>query len=74
MAGGLLKKSQVFSDWPGLNKNKLFENRDLFSTIDARGIYASAISSVLDLEFEQIKKNVFWNSDIPNFTEKLFKV
>ena len=71
MAGGLLKKSQVLTDWPGLNK--LFEHRDLQSTIDARGIYASAMSAVLDLEFEQIKKNVFWNSDISNFSEQLFK-
>ena len=71
MAGGLLKKSQVLTDWPGLNK--LFESRDLQSTIDARGIYASAMSAVLDLEFEQIKKNVFWNSDISNFSEQLFK-
>ena len=29
--------------------------------------------AVLDLEFEQIKKNVFWNSDISNFSEQLFK-
>ena len=74
MAGGLLKKSQVLSDWPGLNKNKLFEQRDLLSTIDSRGIYASAMSTVLNLEFEEIRRNVFWNSEIPNFTEKLFKI
>ena len=29
MAGGLLKKSQVFTDWPGLKKGDLFQGRDL---------------------------------------------
>ena len=40
---GLLKKSQVFTDWPGLKKGDLFQGRDLHSTIDSRSIYASAI-------------------------------
>ena len=29
MAGGLLKKSQVYTDWPGLKKKELFDGRDL---------------------------------------------
>tara|TARA_B100000787_G_scaffold48691_1_gene35020 strand:- start:489 stop:1634 length:1146 start_codon:yes stop_codon:yes gene_type:complete len=74
MAGGLLKKSQVYSDWPGLKKNQLFENRDLLSTLDSRGVYASAMASVFDLEFDQIKNNVFWGESIPNLSEDLFKV
>jgi uncharacterized protein (DUF1501 family) len=73
MAGGILKKSQVFSDWPGLKSKDLFEGRDLMSTIDSRSIYASAMSSVFDIEFEQIKRNVFWNDPLVNFSEKLFK-
>jgi homotetrameric cytidine deaminase len=44
MAGGLLKKSQVYTDWPGLKKKNLFEGRDLNSTIDARAVYNSAMS------------------------------
>ena len=46
MAGGLLKKSQVYTDWPGLKRKELFEGRDLNSTIDARSVYASAMSTV----------------------------
>ena len=46
MAGGLIKKSQVHTDWPGLKRKELFEGRDLNSTIDARSVYASAMSSV----------------------------
>ena len=29
MGGGLLKKSQVYTDWPGIKKTNLFEGRDL---------------------------------------------
>ena len=73
MAGGLLKKSQVFTDWPGLKKNSLFEGRDLNSTIDARSIYASAMSSVFDTDFEKIKREVFWEQNIKHYSENLFK-
>ena len=41
MAGGLLKKSQVYTDWPGIIKKELFEGRDLNSTIDSRAVYNS---------------------------------
>ena len=73
MAGGLLKKSQVYSDWPGLKQNNLFEGRDLQSTIDARSVYASAMSTVFDLDFELIKREVFWNADVKDLSNKLFR-
>ena len=47
MAGGLLKKAQVHTDWPGLKRKELFEGRDLNSTIDARSVYASAMSTAV---------------------------
>ncbi len=74
LAGGLVKKAQVHSDWPGLKKRELFEGRDLNSTIDARSIYASAMSIVFDLEFERIRKEVFWGEKLQNLSDKLFKV
>ncbi len=73
MAGGLLKKAQVYSDWPGLKKKELFEKRDLNSTIDARSIYASAMSSVFDLDFNLIRDEVFWGEKLENLSDKLFK-
>ena len=48
--------------------------RDSNSTIDARSIYASAMSSVFDTDFEKIKRDVFWDQDIKNYSEKLFKI
>ena len=73
MAGGLLKKSQVYTDWPGLNKKELFEKRDLNSTIDARSIYASAMSTVFDVDFKLVKDKVFWGENLQNLSDKLFK-
>ena len=74
MAGGLLKKSQVYTDWPGLKRKELFEGRDLNSTIDARSVYASAMSTVFDIDFNRIQKEVFWGEKLVNLSDKLFKM
>ena len=72
LAGGLVKKAQVHTDWPGLRKKDLFEGRDLNSTIDARSVYASAMSTVFDADFKLIQKEVFWGEKLQNFSDKLF--
>ena len=74
LAGGLVKKAQVHTDWPGLKKKELFEGRDLNSTIDSRAIYASAMSTVFDIDFKKITKEVFWGENLPNLSDKLFKI
>ena len=73
MAGGLLKKSQVHTDWPGLKRKEMYEGRDLNATIDARSVYASAMSTVFDLDFKRIQKEVFWGEELQNLSDKLFK-
>jgi uncharacterized protein (DUF1501 family) len=73
MAGGLLKKSQVYTDWPGLKRKELYDGRDLNATIDARSVYASAMSTVFDLDFKRIQKDVFWNEELQDLSSKLFK-
>ena len=73
LAGGLVKKAQVHTDWPGLRKKDLFEGRDLNSTIDARSVYASAMSTVFDVDFKLMQKEVFWGEDLQNLSDKLFK-
>jgi len=74
MAGGLIKTAQVYTDWPGLKKSNLFEGRDLNSTIDSRSIYCSALSTCFDLDFELVKRKVFWNEKLDDYSSKLFKV
>ena len=73
LAGGLVKKSQVHTDWPGLKRKELFEGRDLNATIDARSVYASAMSTVFDLDFSRIEKEVFFGDKLQNLSDKLFK-
>ena len=51
----------------------MYEGRDLNATIDARSVYASAMSTVFDLDFKRIKKDVFWGEDLQNLSDKLFK-
>ena len=73
MAGGLVRKAQIHTDWPGLKRKELFEGRDLNSTIDSRAIYASAMSTVFDVDFKKITKEVFWGENLQNLSDKLFK-
>ena len=73
MAGGLLKKSQVYTDWPGLKSKELYQGRDLNATTDARSVYASAMSTVFDLDFKRIQKEVFWGEGLQNLSDKLFR-
>ena len=74
MMGGLIKKAQVFSDWPGLKRRNMFEGQDLQATIDARSIYCSAMAMVFDTDFEKLKRQVFWNDPLLNLQDKLFSV
>ncbi|MDA9170732.1 DUF1501 domain-containing protein [Alphaproteobacteria bacterium] len=74
MAGGLIKSSQVYTDWPGLKKSNLFEGRDLKSTIDARSVYCSAMAVCFDIDFQFLKRKVFGNEPLENLTSKLFKI
>ena len=69
----MVKKAQVHTDWPGLKKNELFEGRDLNSTIDARSVYASAMSTVFDVDFKKIKEEVFWGENLQNLSDKLLR-
>ena len=73
VGGGLIKKNQVHTDWPGLKGKELFQGRDLNSTIDSRSVYASAMSTVFDIDFKTIKDKVFWGEDLQNLSDKLFK-
>ena len=74
MMGGLIKKAQVFSDWPGLKRKNMFEGQDLQATIDARSIYCSAMAIAFDTDFEKLKRQVFWNDPLINLQDRLFSV
>ena len=73
MAGGLLKKAQVHTDWPGLKKKDLYEGRDLLSTLDARAVYLSAMSICFNTDIEMLRREVFWGENLPDLSTSLFK-
>ena len=66
-------KSEYLLKTSLIKKKDLFEGRDLNSTMDARSIYASAMSTVFDLDFKRIQKDVFFGDKLQNLSDKLFK-
>ena len=74
MAGVLLKKAQMHADWHGLETKGLFDGRDLNATIDARAVYCSAMAACFDVDFDYLRKRVFWGAALLDLTETLFKV
>lgn len=52
--GGRLKKSGTVADWPGLRGKDLYEGRDLKATLDARALYAAALTATLGIDPDRI--------------------
>ena len=73
MAGGLVKKPQIYSDWPGLKKKDLFEGQDLMATIDARSVYCSAMASCFQVDFDYLRRQAFFGDPLTDLTDQLFK-
>jgi uncharacterized protein (DUF1501 family) len=74
MAGGLVRKAEIHADWPGLRSRDLFESQDLNATVDARSIYCAAMSACFDVDFNYMKKHAFWDEDLTDVTDRLFRV
>ena len=74
MMGGLIKKAQIYSDWPGLKRQNLFEGQDLNATTDARSIYCSAMAMAFETDFEKLNRKVFWNDKLNNLQDNLFNI
>jgi uncharacterized protein (DUF1501 family) len=60
--GPLVARSAVFSDWPGLGDQALFEGRDLKATLDTRAVLKAALAGTFDLTTAQTDR-VFPGSD-----------
>jgi uncharacterized protein (DUF1501 family) len=59
LAGGALKGGRVIADWPGLKPADLFENRDLKSTIDVRGVLKGLLKDHLRADDRALAADVF---------------
>ena len=72
LAGGLLPSSRILGDWPGLNKEALYEGRDLAATIDVRAAYASVMGHVFDRDHQSMCRDAFYGANLPNLTKAIF--
>jgi uncharacterized protein (DUF1501 family) len=72
LAGGLLKKSSVIANWPGLGNKDLFEGRDLMSTLDYRAVCAAAIEAAFGLPHDQISEQIFGERKLAHIHQLLF--
>ena len=74
MAGGLVKRPQIYTDWPGLKRKDLFEGQDLMATIDARSVYCSAMASCFQVDFDYLRNQAFFGDALMDLTDNLFQI
>ena len=72
LAGGLIKKSSVISNWPGLSNKVLYERRDLYSTIDYRSVCAACIEAAFDLDHSLISETIFQEKKMSRIYRHIF--
>jgi uncharacterized protein (DUF1501 family) len=68
----MINKSKIITQWPGLSKRELFEERDLMSTIDYRSVCAACIEKALGLDHDVIADKVFFNPKLPRVFDYIF--
>ncbi len=57
--GGEVSGGRVIADWPGLNQNNLYENRDLKPTTNLDMLIASLVSASFSLDNKLVVKTLF---------------
>jgi len=72
LAGGLINKSRIISEWPGLGSADLFEDRDLYASIDYRSVCAACIERALGLDHDLITQKVFLTSKLKRTYDYIF--
>ncbi|MEK9570588.1 MAG: DUF1501 domain-containing protein [Paracoccaceae bacterium] len=72
LAGGTLRGSNVLSDWPGLEKQSLFDGRDLKATIDFRSVLSACLEKSFGIGHEEIAHIAFGNQKLERITSQIF--
>jgi uncharacterized protein (DUF1501 family) len=62
VAGGTVRGGRVISDWPGLGRRALHEERDLKPTLDLRALFKAALAAQLGLGEAALETEVFPDS------------
>ena len=59
LLGGAVDGGRVVTDWPGLDRSRLYQDRDLAPTTDMRALFAAALIDHLGLPASDVAKRVF---------------
>lgn len=62
LLGGAVKGGRVLADWPGLKDSQLFEDRDLYPSLDLRGVLKGALRDHLGIAVADLSTKVFPDS------------
>jgi len=62
MLGGAVNGGKVMADWPGLADRDLYEGRDLYPTMDLRGLFKGVLNEHLLLPENFLEREVFPDS------------
>jgi uncharacterized protein (DUF1501 family) len=60
--GGALKPGGIVGDWPGLDQNALFENRDTAPTLDTRALFKGVLAEHMGVDRALLETKVFPDS------------
>jgi uncharacterized protein (DUF1501 family) len=60
--GGAIRRGGVIGDWPTLARNRLFENRDVYPTLDMRGLFKGVLRDHLGIDRAALDRVVFPDS------------
>ncbi|KIL97460.1 hypothetical protein CCC_00521 [Paramagnetospirillum magnetotacticum MS-1] len=62
LAGGAVAGGKVFTDWPGLDKARLYQSRDLLPTLDSRAVFKAILRDHLGVTPKVLDGAVFPDS------------
>ena len=62
LVGGAVRGGRVVTDWPGLQRTALLDNRDLKPTLDLRSVFKGVLDEHLHVDASTLAKRVFPDS------------
>jgi len=63
LMGGAIEGGRVLTDWPGLDRSRLYQGRDLSPTMDLRALAKGVLGDHLGLQSDALARVVFPGSD-----------
>jgi uncharacterized protein (DUF1501 family) len=62
LLGGAVRGGQMITDWPGLSRTALLDNRDLRPTLDLRSVFKTVLDEHMHIDANTLAKRVFPDS------------